>query len=489
MAKMLAFDFGASSGRAIIGELKEDKLTLREIHRFPNDPVMFSKHLQWDMLRLTYEIKQGLLKCKNNGDGDIESVGVDTWGVDFGLIDEHGELISNPYHYRDSRTEGMIENCFRIIPQEELFNRTGLQIAPYNTIYQLLAMQDMKDKSLDIADTLLLMPDLINYMLTGEKVSEYTEVTTTQLYNYHDKNWDKHIINSIGIQDNIFTKIVNPGTVIGDIRNSICTELDIKPSKVIAVASHDTASAVVAVPAKEENWAFLSSGTWSLVGIESDKPIINDLVSKYNFTNEGGADNKINFTKNIMGLWIVQECRRQWEKEGKKFDFSKLVDMATLENGLTSFIDPDNLLFYAPGEMPDKVRKFCIETGQIVPETAGQIIRCVEESLAFKCRWAIERIEEITCRKIDIIHMVGGGIKDNLLCQLTANATGRKVVAGPVEATAIGNILVQALALGEIRDIAHGREVVRNSFEVVEYLPQDVQKWEESYGKFMSILK
>lgn len=489
MAKMLAYDFGASSGRAILGELLDDILKLREIHRFSNDPVMFSNHLQWDILRLTHEVKQGLLKCRNGEDADISSIGVDTWGVDFGLLDESGELIANPYHYRDARTEGMIERCSEIIPQEHLFNRTGLLVAPYNSIYQLLAMKALGDMSLDRAETLLLMPDLISYMLTGEKVSEYTEVTTTQLYNHSEQNWDNYILEKLNIPNGIFTKIVYPGTFIGKLKDNICSELNINPIPIIAVASHDTASAVAAVPAEKDNWAFISSGTWSLVGIETDRPIINELVSRYNFTNEGGVNNKINFTKNIMGLWIVQECKREWEKSGRIIDFGELVELARKEKGFTSFIDPDNSLFYAPGDMPEKVREYCKHTEQTVPETMGEITRCVEESLAYKCRWAIDKIEELTSKKIDVINMVGGGIKDELLCQLTANATGRKVVAGPVEATAIGNIIVQALALGEIRDIAHGREIIRKSFKMIEYLPEEQGSWEGNYKRFKEIVR
>ncbi len=489
MAKMLAYDFGASSGRAILGELKDDLLELKEIHRFSNDPVMFSNHLQWDILRLAYEVKQGLLKCRNSEDSDISSIGVDTWGVDFGLLDDRGELIANPYHYRDSRTKGMIDKCFEIIPQKHLFSRTGLLVAPYNSIYQLLAMKVLGDKSLDRAETLLLMPDLISYMLTGEKVSEYTEVTTTQLYNHSEGNWDNYILELLNLPKDIFTKIVKPGTVIGKLRENICSELSIAPIPVIAVASHDTASAVAAVPAEKGNWAFISSGTWSLVGIETDKPIINEFVSRYNFTNEGGVNNKINFTKNIMGLWIVQECKREWEKAGRKIGFAELVELAKKEKGFTAFIDPDDSLFYEPGDMPEKVRRYCKNTEQAIPETIGEIIRCVEESLAYKCRWAIDKIEEITSQKIDVINMVGGGINDQLLCQLTANATGRKVVAGPVEATAIGNIIVQAFALGEIRDIAHGREIIRKSFEMKEYLPKDQGSWEENYLRFKVMVK
>lgn len=486
MSKILAFDFGASSGRAIIGELKNDKLELKEVHRFANEPVTFANHLQWDILRLSHEVKQALLKCKNSSE-NIESIGVDTWGVDYGLLDDNGELLGNPYHYRDNRTDGMIEKCFQIISKEELFDRTGLQVANFNTIYQLLGAKNMEDKNLDRAETLLMMPDLINYMLTGKKVTEYTIASTSQLYNHSKKNWDKELLEKLNIPTNIFTEIVKPGHVVGPVRESVCSELDIKSVPVIAVASHDTASAVVAVPAEGDNHVYISSGTWSLLGIESDEPISSPLASKYNFTNEGGANDKIRFLKNIMGLWILQECKRAWEKAGMTIGFGEMVELAQKETN-ESYIDPDNALFYAPGNMPEKVKKFCAETGQKVPQSIGEIVRCVEESLALKYRWAIEKIEEITSKKIDVIHIVGGGIQDKLLSDLTAKACGRRVVAGPVEATAIGNLIIQGMALGKIKDISHGREIIRNSFDMKEYLPSNSAEWDEKYRMFLEII-
>ncbi|MBZ9686040.1 rhamnulokinase [Clostridium estertheticum] len=486
-SQFLAFDFGASSGRAILGEIKENKLTLKEIHRFSNEPVIFSKHLQWDILRLCHEVKQGILKCKNEGI-HIRSIGVDTWGVDFGLLDEEGELMGNSYHYRDERTQGMMEKCFTKIPKEELFKETGLQFASYNTIYQLLSMAEKRDKKLYDAKTLLLMPDLINYMLTGEKVSEFTEVTTTQLYDYTKSCWKENILEKLNIPKHIFTGIIKPGMTVGSLKEDICRELNVPSIKVIAVGGHDTASAVAAVPAVGENHVFISSGTWSLLGIENDRPIINDKVYKYNFTNEGGVNDKVLLLKNIMGLWILQECKRDWEKQGKIIGFPELVSLGASEEGGKSFIDPDHELFYGPGNMPEKVKEFCRNTNQIIPESIGEIVRCVEESLALKYRWAIEKLEEITSKKIDTVHMVGGGIQDTLLCQLTANTTGKRVVAGPVEATAIGNIIVQAQASGIIKDVAHGKEIIRNSFEMVEYKAMDNEKYAVNYERFLKII-
>lgn len=486
-SQFLAFDFGASSGRAIVGELKDNKLTLKEVHRFSNEPVVFSEHLQWDILRLCHEVKQGILKCKSQG-FNIESIGVDTWGVDFGLLDEEGELMGNPYHYRDHRTQGMMEKCFEYIKKEELFNKTGNQFASYNTIYQLLSMVNNKDKNLYNAKTLLLMPDLINYMLTGEKVSEFTEATTTQLYSYKNSYWNEEILDKLNIPKDIFTSLIKPGEQVGVLRKSLCREMGVEPIKVIAVGGHDTASAVAAVPSLGENHVFISSGTWSLLGIENYRPIINKKVYKYNFTNEGGVNDKVLLLKNIMGLWILQECKRAWEKEGKSIEFSHMVQLAEAEKGGRCFIDPDNELFYTPGNMPERVREFCKNTNQFVPQTIGEIVRCVEESLSLKYTWAIEKLEEVTCKKIDSIHIVGGGVQDKLLCQLTANITGKKVLAGPVEATAIGNIIVQAQAVGKIRDIAHGKEVIKNSFEIIEYNPVDKEKYSVNYEKFLKII-
>ena len=485
--RLLAFDFGASSGRAILGNLKDDKLELVEVHRFSNDPVMFSTHLQWDILKLCDEVKQGILKCKLNG-FNIESIGIDTWGVDFGLLDENGELLSNPYHYRDERTTGMMEKCFEYIPKEELFRRTGLQFAQYNSIYQLLSMVLSNSSILKVAHTMLMMPDLFNYMLTGKSFIEFTEFTTSQLYNYKEKTWDKYIINKLNIPNNIFAPLIMPGAEVGLVKESICRELNIKPIKVIAVGGHDTASAAAAVPSEEDNPVFISSGTWSILGMENDHPIINDKVYKYNFTNEGGTNNKVLLLKNIMGLWIIQECKRAWEKEGLSLGFGEIVQMAKAQKSGVSFIDPDNELFYAPGNMPDKVKQFCINTNQPIPESIGEIIRCVEESLALKYRWAIEKLEEITDKKIHTIHVVGGGIQDKLLCELTASATRRKVIAGPIEATAIGNLIIQAQALGKIRNQKHGKRVIRNSFEMEEYLPLNPSEWDVNYLKYLSIL-
>lgn len=488
MIRMLACDLGASSGKVICGELDNEKLFLEEIHRFSNDPVIFLNHIHWDILRLIYEVKQGLLKADKAFPGDISSIGVDTWGVDYGLLGKSGELLDNPYHYRDARTKGMVEKFSKLMMKEKLFHITGLQTAVFNTLYQLLAAKTLENDTLERSKALLLMPDLINYALTGVMVSEYTNVTTTQLYNFDEDDWDDTILKKIGIPKYLFGKVVKPGYVVGNIRENVCKELNISPIKVISVASHDTASAVASIPCKNENTAFISTGTWLLVGTEIDKPIISDLVQKYNFTNEGGVSNKINLIKNVVGLWLIQECKRSWEKKGICIGFPELNEMARREKGFISFVDPDDPVFFSQGDMPEKIKEYCKRTNQYIPQSIGQIIRCIEESLAFRCRWAIEKIEEVTSKKIGIIHMVGGGIRDELLCQLIANALGRKVIAGPVEATSIGNIIIQALALGEIRNIEQGREIVENSFETKEFSPEIFEEWNKNYDRFINLI-
>jgi rhamnulokinase len=482
MTRMLAFDFGASGGKCFLGSLENGILKLDEVHRFSNDPVKFNNFLHWDFLRFFFEIKQGILKSRDFG--NIDSLGIDAWGVDFGLIDVDGELMGNPVHYRDKRTECMTERCFEIIPKEEMFLRTGIMTAQYNTVYQLLSMKHSKNGRLDSAFRILLAPDLLNYMLTGKITAEYTEATTTQLYNLERRNWDYEIIGKLGLPENIFPEITEPGTVIGGLKPDISEELMVKNIPVIAVASHDTASAIAAVPAESGNFAYISTGTWIMVGIETDVPLIGDAALKYNFTNEGGVGGKTDFHKNIMGLWLIQECRRQWEHEGKVMDFSEMTEMARRTKP-GSLINPDDASFFAPGDMPSRIMEFCRKTGQEIPHTPGQISRCVEDSLALKIRMNIDCIEEISGRKIDVIHMFGGGIRDGLLCELTASYTGRKVFAGPVEATAIGNILLQAKALGRISGMKEARSIVRNSFDIKEYLPGDLHEADVLYAKFL----
>lgn len=488
-AKMLAFDFGASSGRAMLGIYDGQKLNIEEIHRFSNDPVEVNGNLYWDVLRLFFEIKQGIQKCALKGHRDISSIAIDTWGVDFGILDREGNLLGNPYHYRDKRTAGMMEKLFEIIPKEELYNRTGIEFIWFNTILQALSMKVHNSPLLSEGKTFLLMPDLFNYFLTGAKASEFSIASTTQLLDSASGAWSDEIIEKLGLPREMFTHVVKPGTVIGTLRETIAKELGVPEFKVVAVAGHDTQSAIASVPAEEEHFAYISCGTWSLMGVEADAPIINEKSYQLSFTNEGGVEGKTTFLKNIMGLWLIQECRRQWDREGKNLTFAQLESMCKDARPFESFVDPDDESFISPGNMPQRVREFCQRTHQPVPEAEGEVVRCIMQSLAFKYRMTLETLEEITGNRLKTIHMVGGGIKDKVLCRFTANATGRKVAAGPVEATAIGNLMVQAMALGEVKNLREIRQVVANSFSPEIYEPAETDQWSLAFEKYKNIIK
>ena len=479
--KVLALDFGASSGRAIVGTFDGEKISLKEIHRFTNDPVILVDTMYWDVLRLFHDIKTGLIKAKQ--EGKIQSLGIDTWGVDFGLLDKNGKLLENPVHYRDARTKGMMEKVFSKIDKEKLYNVTGNQFMELNTIFQLMAIKEQQPELLDRAETMLLMPDLLNYFLSKEKCTEYTIASTTQLLDAKSKKWSSEIIENLNLPKNIFTNIVQPGTKIGKLSKEISEELGIDSIDVIAVAGHDTQSAMVAVPTQEEDFIFLSCGTWSLLGTELAEPIINETSAKLNITNEGGAANKTSFLKNIIGLWLIQESRRQWIREGKEYGFGELEQMASKVGKIDSFIDTDNEEFIPAGNVPKRIREYCERTGQYVPQNEAEIVRCIDQSLAIKYRYALEQIEASTGKKYQAINIIGGGIQSKLLCQLTANVCGRKVIAGPVEATVMGNIALQLIALGEIKDIKEAREVIANSENVTVYEPQNDEDWDAIYNK------
>lgn len=488
MLKLLAFDYGASSGRAILGTYDGEKLTLDEVHRFSNDPVMVNNTFYWDALRLFYEMKCGILKCMHRGDKDISGIGVDTWGVDFGLLDTSGELLGNPVHYRDDRTEGMIEEVCKIVPRREIYEKTGIQFMKFNTLYQLFSIKHNNSSILEKAKTMLLMPDLFNYFLTGEKVTEYTIASTTQMMDPRTGKWTESLINKLEIPGNILTDIISAGSVIGKVNKNIRQELSIDDVPVIAVAGHDTGSAVVSVPATQEKFAYLSSGTWSLLGVELQQPIINETTFNLDYTNEGGYNRTVRLLKNIMGLWILQECKRTWDKEGENFNYNQLEEMAKEAKPFVAFIDPDDDVFYSPGNMPEKIMKYCKETGQEVPESKAAIVRCILESLALKYNIAIKGLEKIVGYEIPVLHIVGGGSQNTVLCQFTANALGKTVITGPVEATSVGNLLCQLMALGEISGLKEARALVEKSFPVNIYTPTDKTSWEEACSKFEEVI-
>ena len=497
-SSFLAFDLGAESGRAVVGHLDGDGLRLEEVHRFPNGPVRVLDSLHWDVLRLWSEIKQGLaLAAKAYGEG-LASVGLDTWGVDFGLLAADDTLLGNPYHYRDSRTDGMMDEAFRLVPRAEIFERTGIQFMQLNSLYQLLAMAKAGAPALAAAETFLNMPDLFNFWLSGRKANEFTIATTSQCYDPRAGDWARDMLEALGIPSHIFgqpgTDIVPPGTVLGRLRPSVAEETGCRPMPVVAPATHDTGSAVAAVPAAGDDYIYLSSGTWSLMGVEVTEPVITEKSLAYNFTNEGGVAGTFRLLKNIMGLWLVQECRREWTRDGQRYSYDDLTRMAAeapafgpRQPGAVGLLDPGDGRFLPPGDMPGRIQAFCRETGQTVPETKGAIVRCALESLALEYRWVAERLEELVGRPLPTVHVIGGGSQNRLLNQFTADATGRTVVAGPVEATAIGNVLVQALALGQVASLAEGRDLVRRSFEVTFFEPQETAGWDEAYQVYLGL--
>ncbi len=484
--RVLAFDFGASSGRAIIGCFDGDKITLEEVHRFSNDPVSVGGTVYWDVLRLFYEIKQGIVKAKIAG--GFDSIGIDTWGVDFGLIDSEGKLMENPVHYRDTRTAGLVDESFKTMPKEKLYGITGIQFMELNTLFQLISLKKYRPWMLERADKMLFMPDLFGYMLTGKMCAEYSIASTSQLIDLETKSWSEEILDAFGIKKSLFAPLVQPGTVLGELSKEVCEECGVDPVPVISVCGHDTQSAITSVPCEDGNFAFLSSGTWSLFGTELDKPIVNETSMNINITNEGGFDGSTGFLKNIIGLWLIQESRRQWKREGEEYSYADLEKLALAAEPFRCFIDPDAPEFVPHGNIPERVREFCRRTGQHVPQTVGEVMRCIYESLAMKYRLTFEKLRECTKRDYPVIHVIGGGTKDGLLCQMTANSCDRTVKAGPIEATVMGNVAVQLMSDGSVENIGQARKIVADSSELKTYEPKDTDKWAEAYGDFLRIV-
>jgi rhamnulokinase len=476
----LALDLGAESGRAIVGTIADGKLTLSETHRFANQPVKLSTGLHWDIAGLWGEIKTGISASASRF--PLESLALDTWGVDFGLLGQDGNLLSNPYHYRDKRTDGMLEAAFAILPRQEIFARTGIQFMQLNTLYQLLAMVTAKDPQLEAARTFLTIPDLFNHWLCGSRACEFTNATTTQCYDPVMRTWAYSLLEALGIPTKIFPAICEPGTILGNLLPDVTPETGAGSIPVIAPACHDTGSAVVAVPADNHDFAWLSSGTWSIMGAEVRQPVLSEKALAYNFTNEGGVFGSWRLSKNIMGLWLVQECKREWG-----MTYEEITHMAGEAQPFLAVIDPDSDVFFHSGDMAGKIRAFCAESGQAVPQTQGEITRIALESLALKYRLTLKHLEELSGKRLEPIHIIGGGTKNRLLNQLTADCTGRKVVTGPVEATAIGNILMQAIALGHLGSLDDARAVVRSSCEVETYHPTHPDGWDGAFAKLVTL--
>jgi sugar (pentulose or hexulose) kinase len=489
MLNMVAFDLGAESGRAILGQFTGSKISLSDVHRFPNTPVLLPDGLHWNILALWEEIKRGLsLSHKQCGTG-LASIGLDTWGVDFGLLDRQGNLIGNPYHYRDSRTDGLVDKSFHIVPREEIYANTGIQFMQLNSLFQLFAMVNQNHPALEIADRFLTIPDLLNYWLTGRKVNEYSNATTTQCYDTRKNTWSTQMLEQLGIPSRIFGEVVRPGTVIDQLSPAVAMDCEVSAMPVIAPACHDTGSAVAAVPATGTGFAWISSGTWSIMGVEASEPVVTSQSLAYGMTNEGGVYNTIRLSKNIMGLWPVQECKRTWARHGQDYSYDQITQMAADAPSLRSVVDVDHNDFLKPGDMPSRIQEYCSARDQEVPQTHGEIIRAALEGVALKYRSTLDGLENLQGRKIDVVHIVGGGTRNKILCQFAADAMNRTVITGPIEATATGNLLVQAIALGEIRDLEEAREVVRNSFEVTTYHPsKERAAWEDAYGKLQAAM-
>jgi len=485
---LLAFDLGASNGRAILGQFDGERITMKELHRFENNYIEMNGVFYWDTPYLYNQLKLGLLAFKQGGYGKLDAFGIDTWGVDYGLLDKHGHLAGVPRSYRLG-VQADIDAVKEKVPADELYSRTGIDTTlTFNTIYQLYRRLREDDAALGIAETLLLTPDLLGYFLTGEKGTEYTIATTTGLYNPTTKDWDWQTIEELGLPKKIFTPIDKTGTIRGYLRKELCEEIGINAAPFVAVGSHDTASAVAAIPGKG-SFAFCSSGTWSLFGAEMDKPDLSPEAAARGFSNEGTIQGTFRPLNNIIGMWIIQECRRDWLKRGIDISWDGVVQEARQAEAFRSIINPDAPEFYAGGNMEAKIQEFCRKTGQPIPETIGQVARCVYESLALKYRSALEGLEKMKGQRIDSLNIVGGPINNKFLDQLIADALDREVVTGPVEGAAIGNLLTQAMALGDIKDLDQLRQVVRNSEAVEYWQPHHTEEWEAAYKKLLTFLK
>ncbi len=485
----LAVDMGASSGRVVAGLFDGQRITLEEVHRFTNGGVPANDRLYWDALGLWNHLQDGLRQAAVAYPGRVASVGVDTWGVDYGLLGPGDELLGNPRHYRDPRTQGQLGRALELVSREEIFEETGLQFMELNTLYQLLAMKEENPALLDLAESFLMMPDLFHWLLTGNKANEFTNASTTQFCNATTHTWSTDLLHRFEIPTRMLGEIVHPGTDLGALRAAVAEATGLRDVRVVLPGTHDTASAVMAVPYAGEtsakpDWCYISSGTWSLMGAETSTPVINDRCRELNFTNEGGIGGTTRLLKNIAGLWLLQECQRSWELQGVSRSWEEIVQLAGAATPLASLVAPDRAEFVVPRDMPTALREACAETGEAVPESDGAVARCALESLAMRYRMVLGWTEQLVGSTMDTVHVVGGGTQNQLLCQMTADACQRTVLAGPVEATAIGNLMVQVLADNEVSSVAEAREVVRESFTVDEYTPGEPAPWDEAFERF-----
>jgi rhamnulokinase len=485
----LAADLGASNGRVLLAQWDGARFSLEVLHRFPNGPANVPGRQHWDILGLWHEIKTGLTAYAGRGQGMPAAIGVDTWGVDYGLLDAHGQLLGNPAHYRDVRTVGMLPVIFNRVPQADIFAETGIQFLELNTLIQLYAMRHAGDPQLDMAAHMLMLPDLFNFWLTGRQVAEYTIASTSQMFHAKERRWATGMLAKLGLPTHLLPPVVDPGTVLGPLLPYVRQETGLDESvQVIAVGSHDTASAVAAVPGLDADSVYISSGTWSLMGAEIAQPVINEQVLAYNFTNEGGVGGTIRFLKNIAGMWSLQESRAQWARQGKEYSWGELLALGEEAEPFRSLVNPDAADFHNPSNMLEAIAGYCRAHGQPVPESVGQVVRCCLESLALRYRSVLESIETLTGHTMTTIRVVGGGSQNTLLNQMTADACDRVVVTGPIEATALGNVMVQAIATGHLANLAEGRAAVAASTPQATYEPVDRTGWDDAYGRFLELL-
>jgi rhamnulokinase len=484
----LAFDLGATSGRSILGTIEHGRLQMKELTRFPNQMLQIGDHFHWNIYSLFEHFKAALAAVKQEG-VSISSIGIDTWGVDFALIAKDGTILGAPYAYRDPHTQGMPDKYFEIVPREKVYQLTGIQVMNFNSLYQLFALKQNKSSLLEAASEMLFMPDALSYLLTGEKVVEYTIASTSQILNPRTKQFESQLLEAAGVSPSLLGKIVLPGQTIGTLTNSLAEESELGKIPVIAVAGHDTASAVAAIPAENERFAFLSSGTWSLMGIEVKDAIINEETFTLNFTNEGGIEGTTRFLKNITGMWLLEQCLKEWKKEGISYAYEKLVKMAESAPAFQSLIDPDHPSFANPACMTKAIAEYCETTNQKAPSTHAEFVRCIFESLSLKYKYVLGKIKGLAPFAIEKLHVIGGGSKNPLLNQWTANALGIPVVAGPSEATSIGNIMIQAKAAGCVESLPEMRRIIRESIHLEEFIPQSNSQWESAYEKFLEIVQ
>ncbi len=483
-----AVDLGATSGRTILGMIRSNSIELREINRFPNKIIEANGHFYWDFIGLYQSILEGL-KIVAEEEIEIQSIGIDTWGVDFVCFDKNGEVLGNPYSYRDPHTDDAQQNFFKIIPRDKVYKTTGIQFMNFNSLFQLSAMKSHNSSILPIADKILFMPDALSYMLTGNMVTEYTIASTSQMLDAKTRRFDSTLLKALGLSEKQFGKFVFPGEVVGTLSPNVQKQTGLGAIPVIAVAGHDTGSAVAAVPAADKNFAYLSSGTWSLMGIESDSPIITDESFALNFTNEGGLEGSIRFLKNICGMWLLERCRTEWGSSSEDNSYGQLIADAKAADSFISFINPDAPDFANPPSMVKAIQQYCEKTSQVVPRTKAEITRCIFESLAFRYRQILESLKSFATFPIDKLHVIGGGSKNSMLNQFTANALGISVVAGPMEATAIGNIMVQAKAVGIYAGIKEMRDSISNSIDLAVFEPQDAEEWNSYYERYLMVTK